>query len=254
MSQKYEHRIHLSEASHKKLRQGLSAVVKHSSIGSAKAKCFHCGPETHAKLMHAFQNKTPATIQLSAEEIAMNDEQSGTGFFRTLHKLGVSKKQFNKGGKKIVKGLKTVGIAVAKEALPVLAQGIVTAGATALSENPVIGAVAGKVANNLVKQQVSKLGNGLTVSRSRNGLKVSRSRISVMRKKPMAVALADTVNGNKVGMGLPMNQYDSPNIHTGLLGITNVLNHSHPARNPYIPQTQGVLYQAVGSGIYAPGR
>ena len=53
--------------------------------------------------MNAYKKNKGCRIKLSAEEIVQNDSVDGSGFFQTLHKMGVSRKQFNKGTKVLAK-------------------------------------------------------------------------------------------------------------------------------------------------------
>jgi hypothetical protein len=258
MSQQvFEHRLHVSPPSLKKLKAMMQTKVRHTSINSPKASApFYCHAENHAKLMDAHENRKTATIMLSPEEIDLNKEQSGTGFFKTLHKLGVSKKQFNKPGKAIVKAAKQIGITpkstvsalktVAKIALPTLAKAGAAAGTAYLTGSPLAAKIASDVAGNAVQSQMSKIGSGLYVqNRALNLARKGGREVSVVR--------------HLIGAGLSINQYDRQNIKDGTLAMTNVLAHDHPARNPFIPRPEGTLVQTAGSrlyggGIYAPGR
>jgi hypothetical protein len=251
MSEVFEHNIHLSIPSSKKLKSMMPVKIKHTSINPEKDFApFHCHADNHAKLMHAFEHKKTATITLSPDEVALNEnEHTGTGFFKVLHSIGISKKQFNKPGKAIVKAAKQVGITpkstvsalktVAKIALPTLAKAGAAAGTAYLTGNPLAAKIASDVAGNAVQSQMSKIGSGLYIQHGK--LKVR--------------------NPSNTGVGISYNQYDAQNIKDGTLGINNVLAHDHPARNPYIIPSQGVIQQpyaanplVYGSGIYAPGR
>ena len=99
MPEFFSHLVDVSKSSMNKMRNGADAMIKR--VGSGVS--IHLGEANHKKCMNAYKKNKGCRIKLSAEEIVQNDSVDGSGFFQTLHKMGVSRKQFNKGTKVLAK-------------------------------------------------------------------------------------------------------------------------------------------------------
>ncbi len=90
MPEFYSHLVNVSKTSANKLRNGAQGVIK--KIGSGVS--IHLSEENHKKCMDAYHKGKGCKIKLSAEEIKQNDDEvEGSGFFKTLNKMGISRRQ-----------------------------------------------------------------------------------------------------------------------------------------------------------------
>ena len=161
----FEHQIDLADGQVKKLKKKASATIKYNQIGSGLT--VHLSGNNHKKVMKSFNGKKNHRLKLSDEEL-MQNEKAGSGFFKTLHKMGVSRRQFNKGAK-----------AVAKIAAPIvkdIAVPVGTAAGAALATaagNPELAPIAGIVGAKLAQEGSNQLtkyaGKGIRKTRIMGG-------------------------------------------------------------------------------------
>lgn len=105
----FSHLVDVSKSSANKLKSGAEGMIK--KVGSGVS--IHLGEANHKKCMNAYKKNKGCRIKLSPEEIVQNDSIDGSGFFQTLHKMGISRKQFTKGAKQ-------VGQELAKRGAPII--------------------------------------------------------------------------------------------------------------------------------------
>lgn len=96
MPEFFSHLVNVSKASVNKLKNGAEGMIK--KVGSGVS--IHLGEANHAKCMKAYQKGKGCRIKLTADEIKQNDSVDGSGFFQTLNKMGISRRQFTRGAKR----------------------------------------------------------------------------------------------------------------------------------------------------------
>lgn len=146
-----EHLIDLDKSQIRKLGKNKALTVKHNQIGSGLT--IHLSEPNHKKVMSGYKNGKNKIIKLSPEELAQN-EMAGTGFFKTLHSLGISKKDFMKGTKQVAKVAAPIVKEIAKPAGAALGTALVTAAGNpelAVVAAPVGAALANEASNQLTK-------------------------------------------------------------------------------------------------------
>jgi hypothetical protein len=110
MPEFFSHLVDVSKASVKKLKDGSEGMIKRVGSGIS----IHLSEANHAKCMKAYQKGKGCRLKLTADEIKQNDDEvSGSGFFKTLNKMGISRRQFTRGAKQ-------AGQEVAKFVAPVI--------------------------------------------------------------------------------------------------------------------------------------
>ena len=146
------HTVLVSEKVKARLMRGLPAVIK--QYGPDFSDELWLSDLNADKLAKAYAKKRGVKITLSKKEIQANGA-SGSGFFKTLHKMGISRKQFTS-------GVKAVGKVAAKAVAPVLPELGAMAGAAAATAagNPELAPVASLAGRELGKQAQSQI-NGL---------------------------------------------------------------------------------------------
>ena len=158
MPEFYSHLVNVSKTSANKLRNGAQGMIK--KIGSGVS--IHLSEDNHKKCMEAYHKNKGCKIKLSADEIRQNnDEVEGSGFFKTLNKMGISRRQFMKGTKAVAK----VVAPMAKQLLPQLGEQAGMALGTYASKSPmggVVGAQFGKQLGNEASNALSSYGNGFS--------------------------------------------------------------------------------------------
>lgn len=155
MSEFYSHLVNASKSTIGKMKSGMPGLVR---VGSGiRLDLSH---ENHAKCMKAYKKNKGCRIKLTAEEIKQNDDEiDGSGFFKTLNKMGISRRQFMKGTKAVAK----VVAPIAKQVLPQLGEQAGMALGTYASKSPmggVVGAQFGKQLGGEASNALSKYGNG----------------------------------------------------------------------------------------------
>jgi hypothetical protein len=113
-------------------------------------------------MMEAYSKKKNKILKLTPAEVEQNlsAQTQGAGFFKTLHKLGVSRKQFMKGTKEVAK----VAAPIVKEVAKPVGSMIGMAGATALGNPelaPIAGVIGAKLADEGANQLTKFAGSGL---------------------------------------------------------------------------------------------
>jgi hypothetical protein len=156
MPEFFSHLVNVSKTSANKLRNGAEAMIKRVGTGVS----IHLSDANHQKLWKAYQKGKGCRIKLTPEEIKQNeDEVEGSGFFKTLNKMGISRRQFMKGTKAVAK----VVAPVAKQVLPQLGEQAGQAIGMYASKSPVggvVGAQFGKQLGYDASNALSKYGNG----------------------------------------------------------------------------------------------
>jgi hypothetical protein len=156
MPEFYSHLVNVTKTSANKLRNGAEGMIK--KVGSGVS--IHLSEANHAKCMKAYEKGKGCKIKLSAEEIKQNDDEvEGSGFFKTLNKMGISRRQFMKGTKAVAK----VVAPLAKQVLPQLGEQAGMALGTYASKSPmggVMGAQFGKTIGNEASNALTSYGNG----------------------------------------------------------------------------------------------
>ena len=142
MSEYFEHKIDLAPQQIRKLKKLTTATIKHPTIGSGLT--IHVNSANNKKIMKAFKSGKNHRLKLSADELAQN-EVAGSGFFKTLNKMGISRKQFNSGGKAVGKTIARVAAPIVKGLAPQIGQmaGMALASATGNPALAGVGAMAG---------------------------------------------------------------------------------------------------------------
>jgi hypothetical protein len=140
MPEFFSHLVDVSKASVNKLKNGAEGMIK--KVGSGVS--IHLGEANHKKCMKAYQKGKGCRIKLTADEIVQNDSVDGSGFFKTLNKMGISRKQFMKGTKAVAK----VVAPIAQKILPQLGSQAGTALAIG-TENPAMAGVFGSIGQQL---------------------------------------------------------------------------------------------------------
>jgi len=164
MAEFYSHLVDLGKDAGKKLKQGGIAIIK--KVGSGIP--IHLAEENHKKAMSAYKRKKGFKLKLTPEEIAQNESESGSGFFQTLNKLGVSKKQFMKGAKQAAK----IAAPLVKDIAKPVGAALGTAAVTAIGnpELAVVAAPLGAALANEGSNQLTKFaGSGFRVAGERYG-------------------------------------------------------------------------------------
>jgi hypothetical protein len=121
----FEHKLDLEPKHFRKLIQAKPHTVKFGQIGSGLT--IRLGPANHKKMMMGYNKKKNKVLKLTKEEIDHNMSDNmveGSGFFKTLNKLGVSRKQFMKGTRSISKIAAPVINTIGKTVIPELATAI----------------------------------------------------------------------------------------------------------------------------------
>ena len=160
MPEFFSHLVNVSKATVKKLKNGAEGMIK--KVGSGVS--IHLSEANHAKCMTAYKKNKGCRLKLTADEIKQNDDEvSGSGFFKTLNKMGISRKQFTQGGKKIARAVAPI----AKEVLPVVFEQAGNALGTVATKSPVGGVIVGALGKQVGKQlgvqasnELTKLGKG----------------------------------------------------------------------------------------------
>ena len=125
MSEFFEHKLDLEPKYFQKLIKGKAHTVKVGQIGSGLT--VRLGPANHKKMMMGYNKKKNKVLKLTKEEIDHNMSENmveGSGFFKTLNKIGISRKQFMKGTKTISKIAAPVLNTIGKTVIPELATAI----------------------------------------------------------------------------------------------------------------------------------
>ena len=126
MSEFFEHKLDLEPKDFRKLIKGKAHTVKVGQIGSGLT--IRVNPINHKKLMLGYNKKKNKVLKLTKEEIDHNMSDNmveGSGFFKFLNKnLGISRKEFNSGGRKIAKIAAPVINTIGKTVIPELATAI----------------------------------------------------------------------------------------------------------------------------------
>jgi hypothetical protein len=160
MPEFFSHLVNVSKASVNKLKSGAEGMIK--KVGSGVS--IHLSESNHAKCMKAYKKNKGCRLKLTAEEINQNDDEvSGSGFFKTLNKMGISRRQFTQGGKKIARAVAPI----AKEVIPVIFEQAGNALGTVATKSPVGGVIFGALGKQVGKQvgvqasnELTKLGKG----------------------------------------------------------------------------------------------
>ena len=283
MSNEYfQHTIDLADGQVKKLKGAKAVTIKHAQIGSGIT--IHLGGENHKRVMKAYKAKKNHRLKLTKDEIDQN-EVSGSGFFKFIHKLGGSMKGFMKGVKEVAK----IAAPIVKDVAAPAGAAIGTALATAIG-NPELIPIAAPVGSALAMAGSKALtkyaeGKGLRVRKPRKpkvvlgeGVKLKSigkvfkpieqiapqvtSEAVAPAKRTFRPVLGgkDTVY-KKVGLGFVANRPTQihhtavmggqlHNNHTFNNGYYNTLPLSNPAMHPFIES--GMKYMG-GRGFQASG-
>lgn len=200
MPEFFSHLVDVSKASMNKLRSGADGMIK--KVGSGVS--IHLGEANHKKCMNAYKKNKGCRIKLSAEEIVQNDSIDGSGFFQTLHKMGISRKQFNKGTKLLAKTVAPL----AQKVLPELGSQAGTALAIG-TKNPAMANVFGSVGQQL----------GYDASNALKNYGGSGFRVAGAGFRPV---------GSMYGQGIANLRPEYPD------GYSNILPVNHPIYNPAV--------------------
>jgi hypothetical protein len=125
MTEFFEHKLDLEPQHFRKLIKGKAHTVKVGQIGSGLT--IRLGPANHKKMMTGYNKKKNKVLKLTKEEIDHNMNENmveGSGFFKTLNKIGVSRKDFMKGTRTISKIAAPVINTIGKTVIPELATAI----------------------------------------------------------------------------------------------------------------------------------
>jgi len=141
MPEFFSHLVDVSKSSVKKLKDGAEGMIK--KVGSGVS--IHLSEANHAKCMKAYQKGKGCRIKLTADEIKQNDSVDGSGFFQTLNKMGISRRQFNRGTKTIAK----VVAPLAQKVLPQLGEQAGQAIGMYASKSPIGGVVGAEFGKQL---------------------------------------------------------------------------------------------------------
>jgi hypothetical protein len=154
MSEFFEHKLDLEPKHFRKLIQGKPHTVKIGQIGSGLT--IRLGPTNHKKMMMGYNKKKNKVLKLSKEEIDHNMSENmveGSGFFKTLNKIGISRKQFMGG---VRTASKTVAPIIKKDIIPAISAPLGLALATAAG-NPELAPIAGIAVNKALNLGADRL-------------------------------------------------------------------------------------------------
>ena len=274
MSNEYfQHTIDLADGQVKKLKGAKAITIKHAQIGSGIT--IHLGGENHKRVMKAYKSKKNHRLKLTKDEIDQN-EVSGSGFFKFIHKLGGSKKGFMKGVKEVAK----IAAPIEKDVAAPAGAAIGTALATAAG-NPELIPIAAPVGSALAMAGSKALtkyaeGKGLRVRKPRKpkvvlgeGVKLKsigkvfkpiENKITDGLVAPVKKTFQPVIGGpdtvyKKVGLGFVANRPTQIH-HTAVMG--GQLNANHTFNNGYyntLPLSNPAMHPFIESGArYIGGR
>ena len=275
MSEYFEHQIALSPQQTSKLKKLKTVTIKHPTIGSGLT--IHVNGTNNKKIMSAYKKGKNHRLKLSAEELAQN-EVAGSGFFQTLHKMGISRKQFNKGGKAAGKTIARVVAPVVKDLAPQIGQmaGMALASATGNPALAPVGAMLGNSLANEASKQLDKVGGsgakpyatGLILPPKRKGMKVpivgnpvvvEGGMVGPQNEIQRVKARLRKVSHDPVsGRGIVFSSSSQPTqVHRNTL-LGRGLDPNHSFRNGYyntLPPNNPAMHPFIESGLaYVGGK
>jgi hypothetical protein len=154
MTEFFEHKLDLEPKHFRKLIKGGPQTVKYVKIGSGLT--VRVNQANHNKLMEGYNKRKNKILKLTEQEIEHNMNENmveGSGFFKTLNKLGVSRKQFMGG---IRTASRTVAPIIKKEVIPAISAPLGLALATAAG-NPELAPIAGIAVNKALNIGADRL-------------------------------------------------------------------------------------------------
>jgi len=247
MSEYFEHQIALSPQQRSKLKKLKTVTIKHPTIGSGLT--IHVNGVNNKKIMSAYKKGKNHRLKLSAEELAQN-EVAGSGFFQTLHKMGISRKQFNKGGKTAGKTIARVAAPVVKDLAPQIGQmaGMALASATGNPALAPVGAMLGNSLANEASKQLDKVG-GSGVG-PQNEIQRVKARLRKVSHDPVSgrgIVFSSSSQPTQVHRNTLLGRGLDPN-HSFRNGYYNTLPPHNPAMHPFVES--GLTY--VGGKGFQP--
>jgi hypothetical protein len=150
----YEHKLNLEPKDFRKLIKSKAHTVKYEKIGSGLT--VHLSGANHKLIMQGYNKKKNKVLKLTKEEIdhnLSNNMVEGSGFFKTLNKIGISRKQFIRGTKSVA----NVAKPIIKELIPTISAPLGLALSTAIG-NPELAPIATIAINKGLNIGADKLG------------------------------------------------------------------------------------------------